>query len=393
MYYNYLIVAKKLILTSLNIVIIFVILLTTSFSEEPSQKDELLEKKEELNRIYEEIEKNKARLQKTQQEQKNVIQQLYIITRDLKKTETQLNRAEEQRQINERRLELLKSSLDEIKSRLKQRNDILKSRIKESYKSGGINYLQLFFTSDSLSTFINKAYYLEKILGRDIKLAEEISQEHEKISQKKNEVEHVTKEIKKLSSYIQYKKKIIEKQAEEKKRINELLEAKRLDYERKIEELERISKEIELHIQKLAAERAAKGIVIKGGTGKFIWPLTGRITSRYGYRRSPFSRRSQFHSGLDIANSYGTPIRAADGGQVIFAGWWGGYGKAIIIEHGKGFSTVYGHLSRIYVQQDQQVEQGQVIGLVGSTGYSTGPHLHFEVRKNGVTQDPLKWLP
>jgi len=355
-------------------------------------QDELMKKKEELNKIYEELERNKNRLEKTKREQKNVIQQLYIITKNLKKTELQLSLAEQKRQENERKLNLLKSSLDETKKKFLMRSDLLKSRVKEAYKSGGVNYLQLFLSSDSIGDFINKTYFFEKILGRDIRLADEISKEHEKIAQKKNQVENTTNEIIKLSSYIQYKKKTIEQQAQEKKKINELLEAKRIDYERKVEELERISKEIEKHIQKLAAERAAKGIVIKGGTGKFIWPLQGRITSRYGYRRSPFSARRQFHTGVDIANSYGSPIKAADGGQVIFAGWWGGYGKAVIIDHGKGFSTVYGHMSRIYVQQDEQVSQGQVIGLVGSTGYSTGPHLHFEVRKNGETQDPLKWL-
>jgi murein DD-endopeptidase MepM/ murein hydrolase activator NlpD len=87
------------------------------------------------------------------------------------------------------------------------------------------------------------------------------------------------------------------------------------------------------------------------------------------------------------------PIQAADSGEVIFSGWWDGYGKAVIIDHGKGISTVYAHMSKIYIQKGQTAVKGQVIGLLGSTGYSTGPHLHFEVRKNGAPQNPLRWLP
>jgi murein DD-endopeptidase MepM/ murein hydrolase activator NlpD len=95
---------------------------------------------------------------------------------------------------------------------------------------------------------------------------------------------------------------------------------------------------------------------------------------------------------LDIAAPYGKPITAADKGEVIFSGWWGGYGKALVIDHGRGYTTVYGHMSRIYMQAGQTVDKGQVIGLVGSTGFSTGPHLHFEVRVNGRPVDPSQFL-
>ncbi|MFA5104192.1 MAG: peptidoglycan DD-metalloendopeptidase family protein [Candidatus Margulisiibacteriota bacterium] len=362
-------------------------------AQNKTASDELLEKREQLSKVYQELEQSKARLQRTEREQKNVVQQLFTINRDLKKTEGQLTRAEQQKQANERKINFLKVSLDETKKKLNERSRLLKDRIKEVYKSGGLNYLQLFLSADTLGDFISRTYFFEKILARDTHIADEISSEYSKISSSKTQVEGVAEEIKLLASYIQHKKKDIERQALEKQKANQALEARRKDYEKKIEELEQTSNEIEKHIQKLVAERAAKGIVVKGGTGHFIWPLRGRLTSSFGYRRSPFSRRTQHHTGQDIANSYGTPIKAADGGEVIFAGWWGGYGKAIIIDHGRGLSTVYGHTSRIYVQKDQKVEKGQVIALVGSTGFSTGPHLHFEVRKNGVPQNPIKWLP
>ncbi len=364
-----------------------------AFSQTKNENEDLSKKRQELNKVYEELEKSKAKLQKTKREQQNVVQRLFVINRSLTKTKTQLGRAEQQIQVNQRKLNFLTVSIEDAKKRLANRSDFLRSRIREIYKSGGINYVQMMLSSDTLSDFINRSYFFEKIMSRDVSIVNEISSEHKKIVTNKNQLEGVTEDIKTLASYIEHKKKTIEKQAEEKQKVYKELEERRKDYEKKIEELEKTSKEIETLIQRIVAERASKGVAMGKGTGNFIWPVRGRITSRYGYRRSPFSGRRNMHTGLDIANSYGTPIHAADGGEVLFAGWWGGYGKAVIIYHGRGLSTVYGHMSRIYVQKDQMVDKGQVVGLIGSTGYSTGPHLHFEVRKNGATQDPLRSLP
>lgn len=125
----------------------------------------------------------------------------------------------------------------------------------------------------------------------------------------------------------------------------------------------------------------------KKGTGYFTNPLpSGYISSRYG------ARWGGFHYGIDIADSTGTPIKAADGGEVIYAGWFGDYGYMVQIDHGGGFTTVYGHCSKIYVDVGEMVYQGKTIAAVGSTGYSTGPHVHFEVRKYNVKQNPEKYM-
>lgn len=123
-----------------------------------------------------------------------------------------------------------------------------------------------------------------------------------------------------------------------------------------------------------------------------IWPAEATITSWFGYRRSPFGSALEFHGGLDMAAPYGTPVVATANGVVAYAGWRGAYGKFIEVEHGYGFQTNYGHLSRIVVRSGQQVTRGQVIGYVGSTGRSTGSHLHYEVIKNGRQVNPRYYL-
>jgi murein DD-endopeptidase MepM/ murein hydrolase activator NlpD len=121
-------------------------------------------------------------------------------------------------------------------------------------------------------------------------------------------------------------------------------------------------------------------------SGRFIRPSRGSISSRFGYRSRGY------HTGVDFASRIGTPIVAADSGKVSFVGWNGGYGRCLMINHGNGYQTLYGHTSKIYVKEGQYVKKGQVIAAVGSTGNSTGPHVHFEVRVNGVPKNPLKYV-
>ena len=123
-----------------------------------------------------------------------------------------------------------------------------------------------------------------------------------------------------------------------------------------------------------------------------IWPVKGWVTSEFGYRVDPFTGRQELHEGLDIAARLGTPVVAPADGIVIYARYERSFGNTIIIDHGYGFSTLYGHLSEIYVRPGDRVKRGQVIGAVGNTGRSTGPHLHYEVRKNGVPVDPRDYI-
>ena len=143
----------------------------------------------------------------------------------------------------------------------------------------------------------------------------------------------------------------------------------------------------------MAAMRAsASPAPAVSGSGRFIYPVNGRISSNYGYRVHPISGARRLHAGMDIAAGTGTPIGAAGNGTVIFAGWRGGYGNCIMIDHGGGIVTLYGHQSSLATSVGQSVSTGQTIGYVGSTGYSTGPHLHWEVRVNGSPVDPRGYV-
>ena len=170
------------------------------------------------------------------------------------------------------------------------------------------------------------------------------------------------------------------------------LKTNRAYYERAERELARQSASIESMISNM---KPSSSTGVQATTG-FIKPISGPITSPFGYRIHPIFKTRIFHSGIDIGGPNGGAIRASNNGKVIFAGWYGGYGQVVIIDHGvvrgQPITTLYAHMSSISVSKGQTVTKGQQIGREGSTGYSTGPHCHFEVRVNGQPRNPLNYI-
>ncbi len=167
------------------------------------------------------------------------------------------------------------------------------------------------------------------------------------------------------------------------------VQADRKKLESLLDEMEAESKALEAEVRRLQALYALTARDLS-----MIWPASGGwISDYYGNRLHPILGYNRFHSGIDYAANRGSPIKAAESGVVIFSGTNGGYGLCVIIDHGGGISTLYGHSDKLLVKVGQNVLRGDTIALVGSTGVSTGPHLHFEVRVNGETQNPLDWLP
>ncbi|MDI6731861.1 MAG: peptidoglycan DD-metalloendopeptidase family protein [Candidatus Margulisbacteria bacterium] len=344
---------------------------------------------EKYKEIQKQLKESKQKLQQTKVEQQEVLGKLAVIRKELKKTTQTLNKANTKIKVNESQSIALSSEILERSKILMGREQKLKRRVREIYKSSGLNYLELLVTSHSMADFFNRLYFFSKIISQDADLVLGVREDVHFVRRKKRILEDKTQEIRELAKVVAVKKEEYTAKEEEKKSLYKSLEQRKAEYEAQIAELEKSSLELEKMIMQSVAARKGQGV---NGSGSFAWPLQGRLTSMYGYRRHPFWGGRSMHTGIDIANKHGTPIKAADGGEVIFAGWWDGYGKAVVIDHGKGFSTVYGHLSKIYASVGLAVDKGQTIGLVGSTGYSTGPHLHFEIRKNGKPVNPMGFL-
>ncbi|MBI5701094.1 peptidoglycan DD-metalloendopeptidase family protein [Candidatus Saganbacteria bacterium] len=375
--------------------LIFVLAISTAaFSKTGGVPGVALSEQEKLEEIQKKLELSKQKLVETKKKEEQALFKLVVTKKKLNIAEKSLKKANTKITLNQEQIQKLAVDLKTTNDHLLVKSAQLKNRLREIYKNSSVNYLELLFSSASMSDFINRSYFFTKIIEKDGGLISGIAEDFNELKTDKEHLTKKTNEIKQLAEEISAEKEVIAHEATE---INETygeLKGRRENYEKQVAELEKSSAEMEKIILAKISERKKQNLSISGNTGALDWPMRGRITSNFGYRRHPyFGGGRHMHTGMDIAAPFGDIIRAADGGVVIFAGWWDGYGKAVVIDHGSNISTLYAHMSRIYLQAGNAVKKGQMVGLCGSTGYSTGPHLHFEIRVKGKPQDPRKYLP
>ncbi len=295
-------------------------------------------------------------------------------------------------QQNKGKLQQLEGSMDVILREQQKLAAQVGKRLRNIYMGERIGFLNALLDAGNITTMLDRFYYKKRIFAQDKKLYADFIAKTRQLEEQKNALVHEKNRLYQNIQKIQtYQDQLQEAMSLDKILVNKL-KTSRQAYEMAEDQLQRESEEIERQI--LAVTK--KGGAIIGSTGLFIRPVIAAITSPFGWRYHPIFHTEKFHSGIDFGAAYGIPIHAADGGKIIEAGWIGGYGKVVIINHGtirgKNFSTLYGHMSRVAVSMGQMVSKGQVVGYVGATGYATGPHLHFEVRINGRPVNPLQFL-
>ena len=283
-----------------------------------------------------------------------------------------------------------------------------RARVRAMEENGTLNYLAMILKSNNLGEMLTAMDDVEEIMTRDRKLEDDYIRARENTEEMKAEYESYREEVNGKQDALREEQEKLQAEIDE---ASELLLGLKADYDDRQAEIAEIEAQedatnmaISVLVAKLEAERAAAAAAAAytGGedsvdsgaaaysTGSFIFPVASYsyISSRFGERIHPITGELKNHNGMDIAANMGTTVYAADGGRIVLAEWYGGYGNCIMIEHGNGYKTLYGHLSVIGVKNGQTVSQGDVIGQVGSTGNSTGPHLHFEVYLNGGRIDP-----
>jgi len=358
---------------------------TASFAEVMSREEY------KLQQIKNELFHQKRKLRITAEKERDALRKLYVLQGELKQAQKKINNANSSISYNKKQINQLTVDLDKYSKNLQVKNEMLKHRIKEIFKSRGGNLFEVIFGAVSMSDFLNRTYYFWKVIRSDVLLINETRNEVYSMNMAKNELQTSNRQIIGLIDDVKQQTISIKNKKAQRQEMYDILKSRRIAYQKRVAELEESSKELEGMIRKVVSERVRRGVV-SAGTGRFGWPLKGRIVSGYGYRRHPLWGGYHLHTGLDIASPYGRSINSADKGEVIYSGWWDGYGKSVVIDHGRGYTTVYAHMSRVYVRAGDVVEQGQLIGLVGSTGFSTGPHLHFEIRKDGKPINPYNFL-
>jgi len=300
------------------------------------------------------------------------------VSRDLGRARTDLERAAEQCRAAE--------------GTLSRQRDAVGERLVAIYKQGRIGPASLLLQSASFGELANRMYLLDQVVKRDAKALEEFEGVHQQAQKRRAEVTERERQLTDLRVQLARQREVASAARQSTEHDKRRILKDRAVWERALAELEQDSAEVAALLQRLQRTPEGKARLTTPWQGKLSWPVKGRISSPYGYRVHPIYRVRKMHTGIDIAAASGTPIRAAATGTVVHAARWGGYGNCVILEHGGGLATLYGHCSRLAVNKGGTVTEGQVIAYVGSTGLSTGPHLHFEVRRDGRPVDPMPML-
>ena len=339
----------------------------------------------------------------------SVSEQLRQIEEQLRQATAELGTIKEQRVAVENDITLNERQLAEAQKRLEGRESVFYKRVRDIYINGRLSYLDVVIGSKDFSDFANRLEVLKRIIDSDITLINEIKKERAEIEAHKQKLEADRAKLVELEKAALAKQAEIEQKKAERNVVLQKAQNDRATAMQAIEELNASSAQVSAMLKERQAARAAAAAAAAAtaaqssggqgasdnwvqGTGQLGWPVSGEITSPYGYRIHPIWGTTIYHSGIDIGVDEGTPVHAADGGVVVWSGWMGGYGYAVVIDHGNGLSTLYGHNSELAVDEGQSVAKGQVIAYAGSTGNSTGPHVHFEVRANGDPVDPMGYL-
>lgn len=345
----------------------------------------------ELSNVQSQMDEAQHRKELAEEQIGSVSELLRQIQSELDTALNELHAVEVQQSQVNAQIQQTEVELAAAQKRLDERERILNKRLRDVYMHGKLNYLEVILGAKNFTDFANRLEFLKRIVSADLNLITEIRAERELILQKKQQLEVQRQQLAKLQAEAEAKKTVVENKKQDQLIVLARLQDEKALAEASYAELQATSQDIEARIRARQQQGASAGQVVHG-SGVFIWPTSGPITSPFGYRIHPIFGTQIYHSGIDIGVDTGTPIMAADSGVVVEADWLGGYGYAVVIDHGNGLSTLYGHNSELAVSPGQSVQQGQVIAYAGSTGYSTGPHCHFEVRVNGSPVDPMGYL-
>lgn len=345
--------------------------------------------KSRLGSVEKKIKAIKYQIRVKKQQKRTVLGQLEVTESKLEQAQSRL--AQNKIKLYDAQNDLNETirRLDRTRKQLARRRDLLKKRVVGIYEGENLGFLNVVLGASDMWTFLTRAYYLQRILDSDTRLISEIKADAAAIERDKARQARTVSTIGALQVRLEGERNSISGLAEDKRSQLERIEHSKELCEQALDELLAKSQELEAQISRIQSGGRRGGGYAGVYRGGLSAPVRGRLTSRFGYRRHPITGVYKLHTGCDLACSTGTPIHAAGDGRVIIAGYDRAYGYHVVIDHGGGLSTLYGHCSRLLVSVGQNVQRGDVIGKVGSTGYSTGPHLHFEKRINGKPVNPL----
>ena len=382
--------------------------------------------RERLEAIEREIHRKEHRIEEAERERRNVVGRLEesdaereALADRIAELGAELSAARDRLAAVEAELEIAQQAvvqwgnrLDRARERLREQEQTLETRAATAYMLGPAGYVDLLLGADDLGALSDRIVYLDNVLTIDSNLvaglettrslvgdhAGLVESYESEVAEQREKVEAEVDRIAQIQAEQEAARAAVLDEIDHQESLLEEIETTKEKYEEAVAELEAQSSRIQSLLQSSGSQGSGEpssggdGGGGGGGGGELFWPTAGSIGSGFGWRTHPIFGTQRFHAGVDIGGACGQPIWAGEDGTVISAGYSGGYGNLTVIDHGDGLATAYAHQSSFGVSSGQSVSRGQTIGYVGTTGWSTGCHLHFEVRVNGSPVDPVPYL-
>jgi murein DD-endopeptidase MepM/ murein hydrolase activator NlpD len=370
----------------------------------------------EIDATHKRLDEKRVQLRFAQTRVQDLHNQLAQTTRDIGHVTATLDQLDALVTHNKRKLAWNQIQLDAAEATLARHNSALRRRLVDAYERGDMGYVNVLLSSTSFSDFVERWDDIRFLIAANQKTVRVRRSAERNVSHARRTLQGERSGLEVSLQRQQQAKYHLAALASERVQLVNAADAQRRNVSIEVAQLEELSASQEAQLESYIRERqreeaarrlaeaeerrraaqlagrAAPPAVSDTGPSAFAWPTSGPITDPFGMRMHPVTHQWRMHNGLDIGAPMGATIVASAPGKIIYAGWEGGYGNTIIIDHGGAASTLYGHCSQLFVSEGQEVARGQAIGAVGSTGISTGPHLHFEIRINGVAVDPSSRL-
>jgi murein DD-endopeptidase MepM/ murein hydrolase activator NlpD len=367
---------------------------TTLPTQGAPSKQKIRSQVQELKNNEVRIQELKNKVKMLENKAKESKENISEIQQELEKTKLELDKTNRRYEVAHKEVEEITKQLIKAEQNWENRLDASQNRLREMYKLRRYAQVNQLVEAQNLSSFMRRLTYFRYLANQDKSMLDEMRLAKEKLERYQYQ-QMLKRQILGKKAHEQAQAKA-QHEYQKKKETDYLtrVQKEKAVYEKEMNALESESRRIADYLRQLYASRSGNRMSSAPlGSGRFSSPiLGGSMTSPFGWRVHPIFGTRRLHTGMDFGVGAGTPIRAADHGVILEAGWMGGYGKAVMVDHGQGLVTLYAHTSAFYVTAGQRVRKGQIIAAVGSTGYSTGPHLHLEVRRNGTPVDPSPYF-
>ncbi|MDF2672109.1 MAG: Peptidase [Clostridiales bacterium] len=358
--------------------------------------DELNDMKNQLKDVEQSINGLKGKISGVKKEKNSIYSQITKLEGQINTVENELEGLNNQIETTNNSISVTTKELETAVEELVEYKDLYSKRLRAMYMNGTPGYLEIILTSSSFSDFISRIDVVKRIMEHDSNILINMKDKQESIEKKKADLEVQKTKLVSLKQQSTSKKNELTVVSRSKKNLYTELNSDQKELEKALNAEIRESKEIEAEIKAILAAAKNSDLEYNGKIGNIVKNSEAgrsiKVTSRFGNRFHPVLKVYKLHTGIDLGVPSGTPVHAMAAGEVIIAKYSGGYGNYIVINHGSGISTLYAHNSKLLVSVGSKVKSGQVISKSGNTGYSTGPHLHFEVRKNGTPINPEPYL-